>query len=303
MHIVMHQRTKMGVILNYSIGLGNELNLYALYWVLKERGVDVKFDDPEQAKRAYYSKEGAVHHLTLQSLDVDDFDICSAEEKKKYLDCDSDILNRLRRKIFGSKSKIIKEEDVKSIDDITEGYFIGNFPVFWTYEYLDVIKKHIKFKQPLGGSNKQNIEIAKEMSSNNSVSIHFRRTDYLRSENSFLNITNDDYYDKAISFIETKYNKKNMHYYIFSDDKEYIRKKYDDKKYTIIDWNDGEDGIWDFWLMTKCKHNICANSSFSTWASLLNDNQEKTMIRPIRKDAPRWYYDSLKKMGYDLIEV
>ena len=282
----------MKIILNYLVGLGNELNMYALYWALKERGIDVKFDDPKQAIEDYYSRTEAVHHLTLQDLDVDSFDICSSKEKNEYLDNNTDLLSRVRRKLFGSYSKIIKEEDIKSIDDFSEGYFVGNFPVCFTFEYLDEVKRHIHFRYPLGGGDERNLRISDEIGVNNSVSIHFRRTDYLRDENAFLNITNDDYYDRAISLIESKYGKNNVQYYIFSDDKDYIRQKYNEKKFTVVDWNDGEDGIWDFWLMSLCKHNICANSSFSTWASLLNDNNDKTMIRPIRKDAPRWYYDS-----------
>ncbi len=292
----------MSLILNYNIGLGNELNMYSLYWTLKDMGIDVKFDDPNEAKARYYSQKDAVHHLTLQDLDVDEFEICTREEKEKYLDSKPDIISKVRRKLCGTHGKIIKEEDVKSLDQLIEGYVVGNFPVYWTYKSIPRLKSHIRFKTPIGGGNARNNEIAKEILSNKSVSIHFRRTDYLWAQNSSLNIANDDYYDKAIGFIDKKIG-KDTKYYVFSDDKEYIQKKYDPEKFVVVDWNDGEDGIWDFWLMSLCKNNICANSSFSTWASLLNDNEDKIMIRPIRKDAPKWYYDSLVEMGYDLIEV
>ena len=48
----------------------------------------------------------------------------------------------------------------------------------------------------------------------------------------------------------------------------------------VIDWNSEDEGWIDMYLMSICKHNIIANSSFSWWAAWLNQNEKKVVIAP-----------------------
>ena len=73
-------------------------------------------------------------------------------------------------------------------------------------------------------------------------------------------------------------------YYIFSDDVEYAREHFTGENMHIVDWNYGDDSMYDMQLMSCCKHNICANSTFSMWGARLNQNTDKIMIRPLHAD-------------------
>ena len=129
-------------------------------------------------------------------------------------------------------------------------------------------------------SNPLNIEMAQEMKHRQSVSVHIRRGDYLDPENMavFGNICTELYYETAIRLVKGEV--PEAHFYLFSDDISYVSSQYKGSEYTVVDINHGKDSFYDMWLMSNCKHNICANSTFSFWGARLNGNDDKIMVRP-----------------------
>ena len=81
----------------------------------------------------------------------------------------------------------------------------------------------------------------------------------------------------------------NVTFYLFTNDSEwakgwmerYAGQSADGKSYRIvpIDWTGAKDYEL-LTLMSYCKHNILANSSFSWWASYLNENPDKMVVAP-----------------------
>ena len=142
----------------------------------------------------------------------------------------------------------------------------------------------IDFKENICENNiyKRNKQIINEMEQEMSVSIHVRRGDYLDPQNAamFGGICTDAYYEAAVRYVLERC--PDAHFYVFSDDSAYVREKYRDSRYTVVDWNRGENSFYDMQLMSCCKHNICANSTFSFWGARLNPNPDKIMIRPAK---------------------
>ena len=66
----------------------------------------------------------------------------------------------------------------------------------------------------------------------------------------------------------------------FSDDINWVKENLPLERAIYIDWNKGLDSWQDMALMSMCKHNIIANSTFSWWGAWLNNNPNKIVISP-----------------------
>lgn len=84
-----------------------------------------------------------------------------------------------------------------------------------------------------------------------------------------------NFYEKAME----QFDIKNTKYLIFSDDIDESKTYFDklNSKYDIEYTNPMPSAVG-MCTMSLCNHNICANSSFSYWASLLNKNHNKRII-------------------------
>jgi hypothetical protein len=129
----------------------------------------------------------------------------------------------------------------------------------------------------------------------NSVSLHIRRGTYENISwiNSYFGLIPADYYHKAIKLIESK-TRIEPTLFLFSNDMEWTKEnlKFNYKIHHVI-CGPGNDFL-ENQLMSKCQHNIVANSTFSWWAAWLNQNPEKIVIAP-----EKWYKNPKAQMNYE----
>jgi len=133
----------------------------------------------------------------------------------------------------------------------------------------------------------QSQKVANQIKSTESISLHVRRTDYVQNTltNQIHGTCDQDYYDRAVRYIGKRV--INPHFFIFSDEPEWARSNLKLRfPMTIVDCNDASRNYEDLRLMSMCRHNIIANSSFSWWAAWLNPNSNKIVIAP-----QKWFND------------
>jgi len=128
-----------------------------------------------------------------------------------------------------------------------------------------------------------------------SVSIHIRRGDYANTSLfNYHGLTSQTFYQQAIDKISSLL--VNPVFYIFSDNASWVEQNlhfFADVE--LVSENTSKTHYEDFYLMTQCRHNIIANSTFSWWAAWLNPNPDKIVI------APKKWYNQVKLDTSDLI--
>jgi hypothetical protein len=135
-------------------------------------------------------------------------------------------------------------------------------------------------------SSKKIYEKYGEILTGETCSLHVRRGDYLKYPNHHPTCTLE-YYKNSIKEFS-----KNTKFLIFSDDIEWCKDVFKGENFIFIEGN--KDYI-DLWLMSLCKNNIIANSSFSWWGAWLNQNPNKKVIAPTN-----WFGNYLQHNTNDL---
>lgn len=115
------------------------------------------------------------------------------------------------------------------------------------------------------------------------VSLHVRRGDYVAdpTTTAFHGLCSLEWYAQAVQYMLSK--ERQAQFYIFSDDYEWVKENLSiaAPMHLIHPSPDGQEAV-DMYLMSLCKHNIIANSSFSWWGAWLNPDPKKMVIAPKR---------------------
>jgi hypothetical protein len=263
-------------IIRFIGGLGNQMFQYAFYKTLQKKHSDIRVD--LSAYKIDKSHNGyELEHIfnvklrKVSGIVSDAYDI----NNRKWLP-------RKIRKIFGLNRYHKNEHtdfvfDPLILSNSESRYFSG----FWQNEmYFKDIASEIKDNfQFLPLTDPQNLEALQQIKQSNSVSIHIRRGDYV-DHPSFGGLCDKHYYQQAIELINSK--TEDAKFFIFSNDIDWCKATLDIPSAEFISWNTGSNSYIDMQLMSECKHNIIANSSFSWWAAWLNSNPSKIVVGPAK---------------------
>src|ERR1035437_6514594 len=272
------------IIVSLFGGLGNQMFQYACGTAVVTRlGVKLKLDI------SLVSDKTARKDFTFREYELGVFnvkeEIATIEEVRQYI---PDLWNSkkyikllyrfkrvvTRRTLYVEKLKFIYNQDIESVKDNT--YLYGYFQ---TQGYFENLRPELLQSFSLTNEiDSQNSVLIAQIRKENSVSIHVRRGDYENSVFEALSV--ESYYRKAIELIKTEV--ESPVFYIFTNDYEWVEENFRtlEINQNIITINTGTGSYMDMVLMSHCKHNICANSSFSWWGAWLNNNPSKKIIAP-----------------------
>lgn len=123
---------------------------------------------------------------------------------------------------------------------------------------------------------------AEELRNSNSVSLHIRRGDYTNREvSSYHGVLDEHYYQQAISYFESRI--PGCRFYVFSDAPGWVEDHLSfQAPVEIISGGKTQTHFEDFYLISSCRHNVIANSTFSWWAAWLNEHTDKIVVAPKR---------------------
>lgn len=273
------------IIIQMAGGLGNQMFQYALYKQLTGMGKTVKMDDEAGFR------EDAQRNPALAAFGIA-YERASRQEIEEMTDSSMAFTARVRRKLFGRQRRAYFEENKcfqPKIFDWDDIYLEG----YWQSEkyFRDVgnlLKKEFSLESVRRnrdngyGLSEEAERYLNRIEQGESVSIHVRRGDYLLPQNQdlFGNICTDMYYENAVK--KMMESRPDCTFYLFTNDNQWAAERLRERKDfpIVLVELPGDRDYETLMLMSRCRHNILANSSFSWWASYLNDNPDKQVIAP-----------------------
>jgi len=269
-------KEKNSVIIKIAGGLGNQMFQYAFYQLCIDLGYNASIDI------SYYDKNRCHNGFELIKIFSIDAKYANPNLSEILGDFNNNVYNRFRRALIGNRKSLIKESNFSYEKLINLAYDNVYFNGYWQNELFfknisDSLRKDFKFQVNINELSISNKSFLEEISNGETVSLHIRRGDYLNIP-LHNGCCTEEYYLKAIQKILELH--ENVKFFIFSDDIEWCMKIFDNITPIYVSGNATKSSFLDMFLMSKCKHNIIANSTFSWWSAWLNENSNKTVICP-----------------------
>ncbi|MGN0428140.1 MAG: alpha-1,2-fucosyltransferase [Agathobacter sp.] len=271
------------VIVKVMGGIGNQLFQYAF-----ARSIEMKYNYKVKFDFSYFQNvpEGNTKREAFITHWVKTADMAAQEEVEALFSQDRRLLNRIKKK-FGRyhKRSFYEGSDITEKNPHIEdpSYLIGYWQSEKYFKEIETeIRRTISFEEWELSPKEQSIKKLIQ-DSEYPVSMHVRAGDYLLAHNQEIygGICTPEYYRKAYEEVLKKHPEAKL--FVFTNDVEWTREhiKLPRDKTVIVSEELKESKDWvELYLMSLCKSNILANSSYSWWAGWLNNNTEKKVYCP-----------------------
>lgn len=249
-------------------GLGNQMFIYAMYMKMRTMYPDTRIDLSDMM---HYKVHCGYELHKVFDLPYKEF--CINQTVKKVLE-------------FLFFKTVLERKQGGSLEPYRRAYLwpLVYFKGFYQSErYFAGLEADVRrvFTFSPDKANNQSRQMIRQMQADvRAVSLHVRRGDYLQEKHweSLGSICQRSYYVNAMEEMERHV--AAPHYYVFSEDLEWVKKNLLLSDAVYIDWNTGADSWQDMMLMSCCHHHIICNSTFGWWGAWLNPAADKVVVAP-----------------------
>lgn len=252
-------------------GLGNQMFIYAFYLQMRKRFPGTRIDLSDM--RHYHAHNG---YELDRVFGISDREFCIAKPLKKVLE------------FLFFKVILERKQNLETMEAFTKSYaypFLYFKGFYQSERFFKDVEGEVRqaFAFDMSKANAESQTLARQIQENpHAVSLHVRRGDYMEPKfyKRYGTVCSQAYFQRAVEMMLAQV--PQAHFYIFSDDVEWVQQNLRLPRATVVSCNRGADSWQDMMLMSLCRHNIICNSTFSWWGAWLNANPEKRVIAPSR---------------------
>lgn len=256
-------------------GLANRMFQYSYYLYLRKHGIEAYVDNSYKATT--WKMEDIDWGRIFPNAQIDQ----ATSSLIFKLGGSYNFFSKLRRHIRGLSNVILMPTSFEYIpynEIFGSKYIIG---VLHNHNVVDDVRDEVLYHFAfLPFSDDNNKRILQAIQSTESVAIHIRKGKDYMMRPEVKDVCTINYYLRAVNIIKERVS--NPKFYVFTDNADWVNENLKGIAYKLVDINPavGWGNHFDMQLMSLCKHNIIANSTYSWWGAYLNQNKKKIVIAP-----------------------
>lgn len=263
------------IIVKVMGGLGNQLFTYAIAYALSKQQKSSVILDKQIYHTSYSLRKCQLDSFTISfTKELIPFSFGHNRASKKIYNTFHDAYLKARYKpLVVSEKEEFEQQDIRVGDDNL--YLKG----YWqNYRYFHQYRKDLIREFQLKAVSEDAKRLIDRAAQEKPIAMHIRRGDYKTFKGG--KCLSMDYYKQALAYLREEI-KTDSPIWIFTDDVEFCKSQFTDTSISYVSLMARLTDIEEFWVMTKCKHFVIANSSFSWWAAYLSESNGKKVAAPI----------------------